>query len=180
MTPETLAVCTGARMDRAVKYAAFITATMEEFEIDTPTRQAAYLAQIAHESGGFRWMKEMWGPTDAQLRYEPPGELASKLGNTQPGDGKRYMGRGPIQITGRFNYKAMGAKLGMDLERFPELLDEPQAACRSSGAFWDGKGLNAYADSGDFIGLTRRINGGTNGLAERQALWAKAKTELGL
>src|SRR5258708_4383140 len=101
-----------------------MTATMAEFIIDTPIRQAAFLAQVGHESGGFVWMHEIWGPTEAQSRYEPPSDLATRLGNTQPGDGKRYMGRGPIQITGRFNYRLMGPKLGLDLEQFPALLEK--------------------------------------------------------
>lgn len=76
-----------------------LVAAMDEAQINTPLRIAAFLAQVAHESYEFKYMTEIWGPTDAQKRYEPPSTLATKLGNTQPGDGKRYMGRGPIQLT---------------------------------------------------------------------------------
>jgi putative chitinase len=180
VTPELLAACTGASLAKARELEPFMTATMAEFAIETPLRQAAFLAQVGHESGGFVWMHEIWGPTEAQLRYEPPSDLATHLGNTQPGDGKRYMGRGPIQITGRFNYRLMGPKLGLDLEQFPALLEEPMHACRSAGAFWQWKGCEVFADANDFVGLTRRINGGTNGIADRLARWSRAKNALGI
>src|SRR5437867_7559889 len=104
-------------------YLPALNAAMQARTIDTPLRTAAFVAQLAHESGEFRWMEEIWGPTPAQLRYEPPSDLAAKLGNTQPGDGKRFKGRGPIQITGRFNYAKFGAQLGLDL-----IADPAQAA----------------------------------------------------
>lgn len=180
MTPELIAACTGASLSRAIRYASLLSAAMDEFEIDTPTRQAAFLAQTGHESGGLVYFAEIWGPTDAQKRYEPPGDLAARLGNTQPGDGERFMGRGPIQITGRHNYGVIGPKLGLDLIQFPTLLEDPMHACRSAGAFWQWKDCNGFADSNDFLGLTRRINGGTNGLPDRLERWAKAKTALGV
>ena len=181
MTPELLAACTGCKNPAlAEKYAFFLSATMVEFDITTPQRQAAYLAQLGHESGGLVYFSEVWGPTDAQKRYEPPGDLAFRLGNTNPGDGRRFAGRGPIQITGRWNYMMVGPKLGLDLESHPELLDDPETACRSSGAFWRWKGCNTFADSGDFVGLTRRINGGVNGLTDRQARWVGAKAALNI
>lgn len=199
MTPEMLMRCTASRPDRAANLAPFLTAAMAEFEINTPARQAAFLAQIAHESMRLRFLAEIWGPTPAQLRYErdpsapwpsSPNEakqpqfdrnrLAYTLGNVNAGDGKRFKGRGPIQITGHTNYIGMGAKLGADLEHFPELLDEPGMACRSAGAFWQSRGLNELADQGNFEIITRRINGGTNGLDEREALWTDAKAALGV
>ena len=180
MTPELIATCTGATLPRAVTWARHITAAMDEFEINAPLRQAGFLAQIGHESGGLRWMAERWGPTEAQRRYDPPSDLAARLGNTVEGDGYRYRGRGPIQITGRFNYRAAGAALGFDAEAFPELLDEPANACRGSAWFWQWKGLNARADARDFLTITKRINGGRNGLAERQRLYAIAKGALGV
>jgi predicted chitinase len=88
---------------------------MTEFAIDAPPRAAAFLAQLAHESGQLRFMEEIWGPTGQQLRYEPASSLATSLGNTQAGDGKRFKGRGPIQITGRANYQRFGTLLGADL-----------------------------------------------------------------
>lgn len=176
MTPETLAICTGARADRAEKFAPYITAAMDEFGIDTPQRQAAFLAQIGHESGGLRWVVELWGPTPAQERYEGRADL----GNLKPGDGFKYRGRGLIQTTGRANYVRTGNALGLDLEAFPDLLAEPGLASRSAACFWQAHGLNRWADSGEFVTLTRRINGGTNGLADRQRLWEAAKQELGV
>lgn len=178
MTPEVVAACTGASLALAQKYAFFLSAAMGEFDIGTPQRQAAYLAQLGHESGGLQWFRELWGPTAAQKAYEPPNDLARRLGNTQPGDGRRFAGRGPIQITGRYNYRIIGQKLGLDLESDPLLLDDPETACRSSGAFWIWKGCNTFADSGDFRGLTRRINGGMNGFTDRLARWDHAKAAL--
>ena len=174
MTPETLAVCTGATAVRAEKFAPYVTAAMDEFGIDTPARQAAFLAQVGHESGGLKWLVELWGPTPQQQRYEGRADL----GNLHPGDGFKYRGRGLIQTTGRANYVRTGNALGLEIEAFPDLLAEPGLASRSAACFWQAHGLNVYADKQDFVGLTRRINGGTNGLAERQALWAKAKREL--
>ena len=101
----------------------FLTAAMTEFAIDTPARAAAFLAQLAHESGQFRFMEEIWGPTDAQRRYEPVTKLSAALGNTDAGDGKRFKGRGPIQLTGRANYQRFGDLLSVDL-----LADPPRAA----------------------------------------------------
>ena len=105
---------------------------------------------------------------------------ARALGNTPAadGDGQRYKGRGLIQITGRSNYAACGKALGVDLLSNPSQLETPALAARSAGWFWASNKLNRYADNGDFIGLTRRINGGTNGLADRMALWERAKAVL--
>lgn len=180
MTPELIAACVGGPVYLAKRYAVHLAATTDEFEINTLTRQAAYFAQIGHESDGLLFFAEVWGPTEAQIRYEPPSELAKRLGNTEPGDGRRFAGRGPIQITGRYNYRVMGGLLGFDLEKNPELLDDPELACRSSGAFWKMNHCNDFADSSDFVGLTRRINGGTNGLADRLKRWVKAKAALGI
>lgn len=183
MTPELIKACTVAvSMDLARKYAFFLTATMVEYSIDTPVRQAAYLAQLGHESGGLQWFHELWGvkPTEAQARYEPPGDLAMRLGNTRPGDGFRYRGRGPIQITGRYNYRLIGKVMGLLLEDDPTLLDDPETACRSSGAFWQLKDCNTFADAGNFLGLTKRINGGTNGYVDRQSRWEHAKLALNI
>lgn len=171
MTPQDLVKATGARIDRARTFLPHILATMEEFGINTPVRQAAFLAQVGHESGGLHWMVELWGPTDAQRRYEGRKDL----GNTQPGDGFKYRGRGLIQLTGRANYQKASVALNVDLINHPELLGEPELACRSAGWFWKKNGCNELADEGDFEKLTRRINGGVNGLKDRQELWAAAK-----
>jgi putative chitinase len=160
-------------------YLPFINRVMEIYEIDTPLRASAFLAQIAHESAELRFMEEIWGPTAQQKKYEPPSNVATRLGNTQPGDGFRYRGRGPIQITGRFNYKKFGDLLGVDLVRNPDLAATPQFAFSTAGLFWKMNGLNELADVQDFIAITRRINGGLNGLAERQKYYEIAKNVLG-
>lgn len=182
MTPELIAQCTGARIDRARTYAPCLTAAMAEFGIDTPKRQAAFLAQVGHETGGLRWMVELWGAvaTPAQAKYEPPSDLATALGNTQTGDGYRYRGRGALQLTGRANYRKAGPAIGADLEAFPDLAAEPLMACRIAGWFWQTHGLNALADADQFTTITKRINGGTNGLAQRIAIWNGAKLALGV
>lgn len=150
--------------------------TCIEFAINTPRRIAAFLSQLAHESGELRWMNEIWGPTEAQRRYEPPSKLAFRLGNTQPGDGKRYRGRGPIQLTGRANYKIAGVALALPLEDNPDLVATPAVGIRVAGWFWNSKDLNTLADQNNYLGITRRINGGTNGLADRVKYWERAKT----
>ena len=151
---------------------------MQACEVNTMLRTAAFIAQLAHESGEFRWMEEIWGPTDAQRRYEPPNALAAKLGNTQAGDGLRFKGRGPIQITGRFNYAKYGGLLGNDLIADPPRAAAPDVAFATAGLFWKTNGLNQLADAQQFITITRRINGGTNGLADRQQYYAKAQAVL--
>ena len=145
-----------------------------EFGILQPQRVAAWIAQTGHESLGFTLTREIWGPTPAQLRYEGREDL----GNILPGDGKRYMGRGLIQITGRANYRKCGEALGFDLVASPALLESDLLAARSAAWFWYSRGLNDLADSGDFVALTKRINGGTNGLADRQRRWEIAKQYL--
>lgn len=182
MTPKQLAIATGARIDRATEYLPHIEAAMAEFGIDTPARQAAFLAQIGHESGGLHWSTEIWGPTPAQTRYEGRKDL----GNSQAGDGYKFKGRGLIQTTGRANYQATGTALGLDLVAHPELLAEPELAARSAGWYWQSNGLNAFADAGDFDGVSDLINrgqktqriGDTNGYAGRLALFTAAQEVL--
>ena len=170
MTQQELVACTGARIDRATTFLPYIEAAMQAFEINTPARQAAFLAQVGHESGGLHWLVELWGPTPAQTRYE--GRV--DLGNTHPGDGYKFRGRGLIQTTGRANYRAVGVALALDLESQPELLALPENAAMSAAYFWKNHGLNELADTGQFDAITRRINGGTNGAAERWALYDAA------
>ena len=165
---------------KRVLYLPFLNRVMEIYEINTPLRGAAFLAQLAHESGQFRYMEEIWGPTDQQKRYEPPSTLARQLGNTQPGDGKLFKGRGPIQITGRDNYRRYGEMLGIDLISNPELAATPQIAFSTAGLYWKNNGLNQLADVGDFRTITKRINGGFNGLADRQRYYERAKQVLGV
>jgi putative chitinase len=161
-------------------YLPFLAKALEDHEINTPRRAAAFLAQIAHESAELRFMQELWGPTAQQKKYEPPSDLAKDLGNTQPGDGFRYRGRGPIQITGRANYKKYGELLGVDLVDNPDLAARPEYAFQIAGLFWSLRGLNQLADAEDFSTITRRINGGLTGLAERERYYEVAKKALGL
>jgi putative chitinase len=156
-------------------YLPFLQQAMEEFEINTALREAAFLAQIAHESGEFRWMEEIWGPTVAQRRYEPVTSKSRDLGNTQPGDGKRFKGRGPIQLTGRANYKRYGDILGVDLIADPTRAATPEVSFRTAGLYWKKNGLNELADKQWFKTITKRINGGFNGLEDRTRYYVRAK-----
>lgn len=176
LTAQQLAAACQSRLSVAQRWLGPIVQAMDRYGIDTPQRQAAFLAQIAHESGRFQYVREIWGPTPAQRRYEGRGDL----GNTVPGDGRRFLGRGLIQITGRNNYRAAGLALEIDLIRAPERLEEPEFAALSAAWFWRSKGLNELADLGDFDRITRRINGGLNGIEERRALWVSARAALGI
>ena len=161
----------------------FLQAAMTEFAIETPARAAAFVAQLAHESGQFRFMEEIWGPTPAQNRYEPVSTLATTLGNVEVGDGKLFKGRGPIQITGRANYKRFGDLLGIDLVSDPARAARPELAFRIAGLFWSKKGLSELADRATdeaFREITRRINGGFNGLEDRRKFYAAACAALGV
>ena len=132
---------------------------MNEFEINTPARQRAFLAQVGHESMGLRRTREFASGRAYEGRRD--------LGNTVSGDGMRFRGRGLLQITGRANYRTMGKALGLNLLRNPELLEEPMNAARSAAQFWKSRGLNELADQGAFSKITRRINGGYRGQADR-------------
>ena len=147
-----------------------LNAAMVRYQIIGPKRVAAFIAQIGHESGQLKYVKEIWGPTAAQAKYEGRKDL----GNTVAGDGSKYRGRGLIQITGRANYMACGEALGLDLINQPELLEKPQHACMSAAWFWAIKGLNTLADAGEITKISKRINGGSNGLQDRLALYKKA------
>jgi len=151
-----------------------LNAAMGKYGIVTKLRIAAFIAQVGHESGQLRYVREIWGPTAQQAGYEGRADL----GNTVPGDGSKYRGRGLIQITGRANCAACGEALGLDLISNPELLEQPQYAAMSAAWFWSTKGLNTLADQGDFVKITRRINGGLNGLEDRLQLWERAKKVL--
>jgi putative chitinase len=168
------------KADVCEDYFPFLQEAMEEFEINKPLRESAFLAQIAHESMEFKHFKEIWGPTAQQNKYEPPSSVAKSLGNTEPGDGKRFMGRGAIQLTGRANYKIYGDMLDLDLINNPEWAEDPQVAFRIAGAYWKSKGLNPLADKPDFKEITIRINGGLNGWEDRKKYYERAKPLCGV
>nr|WP_186125768.1 glycoside hydrolase family 19 protein [Burkholderia gladioli] len=186
MTPQLLASALQIPLARATPWAEPLSAAMALYAIDTPARQAAFLAQCGHECGRFLWLREIWGPTVAQRAYDPPAAKAAELGNTQPGDGFRYRGGGLLQITGRYNFREMGQKIGADLEGNPDLIKQPATAARASAQFWADRALSAFADAGDFLAISRAINLGNpssaatpNGMPDRLALWASCKKALG-
>ena len=163
---ELQRICPTTRSQVLARYVEPLNATMQEFEINTPEREAMFLAQVAHESGGFNYVRE--------LASGHAYEGRSDLGNTESGDGVRFKGRGLIQITGRSNYQQCGDALGYDLLSNPDRLEQPDLASRSAGWFWSSRKLNDIADRGDFLLVTKRINGGTNGYADRQAYYKRA------
>ncbi len=135
--------------------------------LDTGLRLAHFMGQCGHESGSFRYMEEI----ASGAAYEGRADL----GNTQPGDGRRYKGRGPIQLTGRANYRRVGRRIGIDLESHPDMVSHPSVGLLVGCVYWADRGLNAKADADDLLGLTRAINGGTNGLADRRIQTDRAK-----
>ncbi|OJW77968.1 hypothetical protein [Thiobacillus sp. 65-1402] len=152
-----------------------INDAMTEFAITSPARQAAFLAQVAHESGSLRYVEEI----ASGRAYEGRADL----GNVHPGDGVRFKGRGLIQITGRANYRACSLALHGDerLLDHPEMLAGVVDACRSAAWFWHSRHLNDLADAADddaFRRITRRVNGGYNGLADRRAYYQRAMEAL--
>ncbi|ROM84102.1 lysozyme [Pseudomonas brassicacearum] len=157
-------------------FASALSLAMDRFQINTRLRMAAFVAQVGHESGQFRYVRELGG--DHYLSKYDTGTLAKRLGNTPEadGDGQKYRGRGLIQITGHDNYLACSKALFGDdrLLRTPELLEQAEWACKSAAWFWNSRNLNALADAGDFKTITRRINGGLNGLAERLEFYKRA------
>jgi predicted chitinase len=173
ITAEQLtAIMPNLPMDRAQQYLPALNAAMREGDITTPARRAAFLAQLAHESCEFRYFEELGD--DAYFHQYDPGQPNTAAGNTQPGDGPRYHGRGPIQLTGRGNYRAAGQALGLDLEGNPELAAQPDVGFRIAQWYWTSRNINALADAGDFAAVTRAVNGGYNGLQARDAFYRRA------
>lgn len=200
LTPEILARAIGCPEARAAEWLPHIQETGERFDLMTPARMAAFVAQTAHESARFVRLEEnlnygaagllatwpkRFTPEDAQRCARHPELIANKVyasrmgnGDDASGDGWLFRGRGLIQVTGRANYAACGAALGLMLTVNPDLLATPQYAALSAGWFWDSRGLNDLADSGHFVNLTMKINGGLNGIGERTELWDRAKEAL--
>lgn len=163
---ELLKVMPRLRPERAGQLLPHLNAAMVEFQINRPARVAAFLAQLAHESAELRHFEELASGEAYERRVD--------LGNTQPGDGKRYKGRGPIQLTGRRNYRTAGQSLGLPLEVNPAMAARPEAGFRIAGWYWSSRNLNERADRGDFDGITKAINGGLTGKASRDAYHARA------
>lgn len=187
VTAELLVRAVGCSPTVAEVFAPHLDETCHLYGIDTPVRLAAFLAQVGHESGSLVYVREVWGPTPAQAGYEGRADL----GNTEPGDGSLFRGRGLIQVTGRGNYRAvrdrMRARFGWDLipdfEAYPKALEQPRWAALSAGDYWASCSLNDLADANNhyaFQQVTKRINGGLNGLADRLLRWDRAKRALGV
>lgn len=182
MTPELLRLALGIPPARAAAWAEPMRAAADMAQLRTVARAAAWLGQIGHETGRLRYTSELWGPTAQQIRYEPVTTLSRRLGNTRPGDGRRFAGHGLIQTTGRYNHARVRDRLRRrlggdvpDFEALPLLLCQPLWAALSAADYWLDRNCNAPADSADLVALTRRINGGTNGLADRLAITAQAR-----
>ena len=186
ITIDQLAAIMSCKQSKAGLWHSHIVKGMDIFDIHTPLRIAAYLAQIGHESAGLTYVREIWNPQKCpwQLRYE--GRVV--LGNTQPGDGMKFLGRGLIQITGRANNRACGLALNLPLETNPALLEEYANAAMSAAWFWATAGCNKYADVGDIDGVSDVVNigrkttqvGDSNGYANRLAIYERAKSVLGV
>jgi putative chitinase len=158
-----------------VVYHPLIVAAMNEFNINTPVRKAAFLAQLAHESFQLKYMEEIASGAAYEGRKD--------LGNVNPGDGVKYKGRGPIQLTGRANYAKYGKLLNLDLENQPSLAADPAVGFKIAALFWSLNGLNELADINTidaFRKITRKINGGYNGFDDRVKYWNRAKLVLGV
>jgi putative chitinase len=210
MDAKTLQLAAGISAGAAQAWALPISAAMREFGVDTPARQAAFIAQTAHESAGFSRLRESldYSPKGLRETFGPriSGEAANRLGrqlgesmvpvsrqavianlvyggrfgNNTTGDGWRYRGGGIMQITFRSNYAEGRDAIGIDIVTNPELITDPTVAARLAGLFWKTRRCNDAVALGDFEGLTRKINVAMNGLAERKARWKVAKTALGV
>lgn len=175
MTADGLSQAMNIPLARAQKWADALNAAMAGGQINTRLRIAAFLAQIGHESGSLVYSKELGGPS-----YFAKYDGRKDLGNVQAGDGARFCGRGLIQVTGRANYaKCSQALFGDDrLLKNPELLERPEWAAKSAAWFWTTRNLNLLADGAQFTDLSKKINGGTNGLEDRKARYKLALSVL--
>jgi putative chitinase len=182
--------------DIADKWVDALNSTCERYQIDTPLRVAGFLSQVGHESGGFKFTSENLNYSAQALRAifgkyfvddsqalayaRQPEKIANRVyasrmgnGDEKSSDGFKYRGRGLIQLTGKDNYTAFSNASGVDAVNRPELVELPDAASLSAGWFWDTRHLNNYADAQDVLGMTKRVNGGLNGLDDRQARYKR-------
>lgn len=184
-------ICPTTKTTTLSKYVDALNTVGKHFGLfENPKRMAAFLAQIAHESGSFNFTKEglnysatalnktfkKYFPTvaSAQPYARQPAKIANKVyanrmgnGNEASGDGYRFCGRGLIQLTGKNNYSKFARSIGKTLDQTIQYLETPEGAVVSAAWFWDINKLSVYADIGDFVGLTKRINGGTIGIEDR-------------
>lgn len=160
------------RSGRAAQYLDALNAVMAKYKINTPLRMAHFLSQIAHESGELRYNEEIASGSAYEGRKD--------LGNTQKGDGRRFKGRGLIQLTGRANYTAFAKATGCDCINHPEIVAKLPWCVETAGWYWNNRKINEAADIDAFITVTKRINGGTNGKASRQTYLTRAKKAFGL
>jgi putative chitinase len=171
VTPELLrAVMPHAVPSRCVAFAPHLARAMSAWRIETPRRQAAFLAQCAHESGSLLYTREIASGEDYEGRQD--------LGNIHAGDGRKFPGRGLLQVTGRFNYRRYGEAVGKDFLLQPQLLELPEYAADSAGWFWHDKRLNQFADRDEFAALTKALNGGYTHLDRRISCWLTARAAL--
>lgn len=170
ITEDQLEEILNVSLSKAKEYCNWLNVYMKKYEINTPLRVAAFLAQIGHESGRLYYTEEIASGRAYEGRED--------LGNTQKGDGMRFKGRGLIQITGRYNYTKLSAHTGIDFVGNPTLLTEPEYAVMSACWFWESNGLNKLADEEKFLAITKKINGGYNGLEDREKYYNRAKRVL--
>ena len=206
LTEAQLAAMIPSNKGAAGKWLAAMQEIFPKYDINTPQRIAGFVAQCAHESGDFKRLEENLNYSEKALnavfgRYFGPGKRnaaeyarnpekianyvyqdefrKSKMGNVNPGDGWLFRGRGLKQLTGRDNYTAFGKSVGKSAEEAAEYVATEQGAIESAAWFWDKAGCNKFADAGDIVGMSKRINGGTIGLEDRQRRWNEALAILG-
>ena len=170
LTEHKLADAYGVASSQVKPFVNWLNEYCQQYEISTPLRLAAFLAQIGHESGRMRYVEEL----GKGYAYEGRKDL----GNIHKGDGKKFKGRGLIQLTGRANYTELSNDTGIDFVSQPMMLELPEYAVMSACWFWRKRRLNKLADNGEFREITRRINGGYNGLEDREKLYVNCKRML--
>jgi len=203
ITKELLVASSTCNSDMADTWFQALDDAADQYQINNDKRVAMFIAQVGHESGGFAFTAENLNYSAAGLmsvfgKYFPnlqvanayarqPEKIANRVyanrmgnGDEASGDGWKYRGHGLIQLTGKDNHAAFSAATGVDAVNHPELLEQPPAAAVSAGWFWDTRHLNEFCDAGDIITVTKRINGGTNGLDDRQARYNRALAALAL
>ncbi|WP_169810755.1 glycoside hydrolase family 19 protein [Nocardia beijingensis] len=160
------------------EYLPYLNQAMRDYGIDSPKREAAFLAQLAVETDDLKTLEEYGDNGYFDRNYGPQSGVGRSLGNTEPGDGARFHGRGALQLTGRDNYRKASEALGVDFVGDRELAADPKYAFATAGWFWDAENLNDQADESDIGAIGRSINGGTNGAAERREYYDRARKVL--